>query len=555
MMKLARLISSVPTLLCCLGYHAGVSAADDVAMPLDQTTTVAVRRMTESQYRHTIADVFGPDVQINARFEPEQREGGLLAIGSAMLSLTSSGFEQYFGLGMDIATQVLTPERQGQIVPCVAERPNEYQADCARQFVSAYGERLFRRPLSEAEIDARLATVQVGAEQAGEMLHGLRLALVSMLVAPEFLFRVETAEPDPAVPGEYRLDGYTKASRLAFMFWDTSPDAELLAAAKSGEIHTQQGIQAQLQRLTESPRMEQGIRAFFADMMQIDGFENMVKDPAIYPKFNQTVADSAKEQMLKTIVDLLMVQERDYRELFTSNETFINRALASVYQVPYMSSEEWTRFTFPEDSERAGFVTQVGFLSQWAHPGTSSPTRRGIKIHEIFMCEPTPDPPSDVDFSSVQASDAGTVRGRLLDHMQNDGCIVCHQRSDPPGLALEHFDGLGQLRTIENGQYIDVSAELFGNKFVGAQGLADFLYKDPRLPACLVKNVYAYGVATQPDYRKRTYFNEQVAKFAENGYRVPELFKQIVNTPEFFEVNLPEMNESAVASADLASQQ
>ena len=68
---------------------------------------VAVRRITETQYRHTIADVFGPEIKINARFEPEKREEGLLAIGSAQLSLTSSGFEQYFALASSISDQVL----------------------------------------------------------------------------------------------------------------------------------------------------------------------------------------------------------------------------------------------------------------------------------------------------------------------------------------------------------------------------------------------------------------------------------------------------------------
>lgn len=37
-----------------------------------------------------IADVFGPDIKIDARCEPEKREDGLFAIGSAQLSLTSS---------------------------------------------------------------------------------------------------------------------------------------------------------------------------------------------------------------------------------------------------------------------------------------------------------------------------------------------------------------------------------------------------------------------------------------------------------------------------------
>ncbi|MDX1491883.1 MAG: DUF1592 domain-containing protein [Pseudohongiellaceae bacterium] len=549
-MKLARLMTSVSILISGLSLVSPALSSEQQAIQLDDSVTVAVRRLTESQYRHTIRDVFGADIQINARFEPEQREAGLLAIGSAMLSLTSSGFEQYFTLGQSISSQVFSDDNIATVAPCLIENTGAYMADCAADFLSNYGEKLFRRPLTEAELDARLDTVEEGVSRTQDMVQGMQLALTSLLVAPEFLFRIETAEPDPAAAGEYRLDAYTKASRLSFMFWDTAPDAQLLNAAASGAIHSQEGLQEQLQRLIDSPQMEAGARAFFADMMQIDGFANMVKDPEIYPKFNQTIADSAKEQMLKTIVDLLMDQERDYRELFTSNETFINRALASVYKVPYLSDEEWTRYEFDDDSERAGILTQVGFLSLWAHPGTSSPTRRGIKIHEIFMCEPTPDPPSDVDFSSVQASMAGTVRGRLLDHMQNDGCIVCHQRSDPPGLALEHFDGLGQLRKFENGQLIDVSADLFGKKFEGAQGLGQLLYDDPRIPSCLVRNVYAYGVAKPFDYRMRDYFEQQVRFFSENDYSVPALFKQIALTPEFFAVTLPETIESETLAAN-----
>src|SRR5690349_5290156 len=51
----------------------------------------AYRRLTESQYRHAIADTFDPDIVINARFEPERREDGLQAVGSAQLSVTTTG--------------------------------------------------------------------------------------------------------------------------------------------------------------------------------------------------------------------------------------------------------------------------------------------------------------------------------------------------------------------------------------------------------------------------------------------------------------------------------
>jgi len=515
------------------------------AQPPDQPsgkgtpTKVALRRITESQYRHTIADVFGPGIKINARFEPEKRVEGLLAIGSAQLSVTSSGFEQYFALASSISDQVLDEKQRATSVPCKPSNPTQADDACGRRFIEAYGERLFRRPLTESETLARLKTASTGAKQAGDFYAGLKLALTSLLVAPEFIFRVETAEPDPANRSQYRLDAYSKAARVSFLLWDSAPDQELLNAARSGAIHTRAGLHQQLTRLTSSPRFEDGVRAFFTDMLQLDDLDNVVKDPTIYPKFNQSVSDSAKEQTLRTTVDLLVNKKRDYRDLFTSNDTFINRPLASVYRIPFASSGDWAPYTFPQSSERSGILTQVSFLSLFAHPGSSSPTKRGIKIYEIFMCLPTPNPPADVDFSRVQDSTKATIRGRLLDHMSNPGCSGCHMRSDPPGLALEHFDGLGQLRTMENGAMIDVSADIYGVKLVGAQGLGKFLHDDPRVPACLVRNVYAYGAGRATGAQDGDYLSNQTKAFASDGYRLPDLMVQIASSPEFFKVVVP----------------
>lgn len=536
----------------------GATAASPVvgptaSIPASPLVKVGVRRITESQYRHTIADIFGSDIKINARFEPEKREEGLLALGSAQLSLTSSGFEQYFELASTISEQVVSEKQRATSVACKpidAAKPDDA---CARQFIESYGARLFRRPLTELEVAARLKSASVGATQAKDFYAGLKLALASFLVAPEFVFRVEMAEPDPANPRQYRLDAYSKASRISYLLWDSSPDPELLAVAKSGAIHTDAVLKQQLARLTASPRYEDGARAFLTDMLQMDGFDNLVKDPAIYPKFNQAVADSAKEQTLKTSIDLLVNKKVDYRDIFTSNDTFINRSLAAVYNVPFKSTGDWAPYSFPAASERSGLLTQVSFLSLFAHPGTSSPTRRGIKVHEIFMCEPTPDPPADVDFSKVKDSNKGTIRGRLLDHMENTGCTACHRRSDPPGLALEHFDGLGQLRLLENGSPIDVTADLNGKKFTGAQGLGKLLHEDPRVPACLVRNVYAYGVGRKTDDRDEDYLADQGKAFASNGYRLPDLMMQIASSKEFFKAVIPSGARPAATAAQTTS--
>lgn len=540
MLRLTRVaaVALASGVLTVAGAIAVQTALADPA-PANAGMIVAARRLTETQYRHAIADTFGADIKVEGRFEPERREGGLLAIGSAQLSVTPAGFEQYYRLAGAVAAQATSPERRAKLAACTPASDKTRDDACARQMVARVGEQLFRRPLTDDEIAPRVAAAGLGAERTGDFYAGVALALNSLLVAPEFLFRMERAEADPAAPGQYRLDGYSKAARLSFLFWDGPPDAELRQAAATGDLHTPAGLNKQLARLSASPRLQDGGRAFFIDMLQLENFDGLTKDAKAYPKFSQALADSAREQTLRTTVDLLFARGRDYRELFTSNSTFINRHLAAVYRVPFASMSEWSPYTFPKEAERSGIVTEVTFLSLFAHPAASSPTRRGVKLHEIFMCEPTPEPPADVDFSKVQALENGTVRTRLLAHMDNEGCAACHRVSDPVGLSLEHFDGLGQMRKLENGQPIDVSADLNGSKFAGAQGLGAYLRQEKKIPACLVRNVYGYGVGRAPDERDEDYLADQTTAFAKDGYRVPQMMVRVAASPEFFKVKLP----------------
>ncbi len=134
-------------------------------------------------------------------------------------------------------------------------------------------------------------------------------------------------------------------------------------------------------------------------------------------------------------------------------------------------------------------------LSMFSHPGRSSPTERGVALMDIFLCEPTPTPPNNVDFSIVNNTNGPlkTVRERLLAHATNSVCASCHTHSDPIGLSLEDFDTIGGYRTKENGQTIDVSATLQGKSFVGAQGLGRFLHDNPKYPACIARKLYSYA--------------------------------------------------------------
>jgi hypothetical protein len=138
--------------------------------------------------------------------------------------------------------------------------------------------------------------------------------------------------------------------------------------------------------------------------------------------------------------------------------------------------------------------------------------------------------------------------------MENTGCTTCHRRSDPPGLALEHFDGLGQFRAKENNAPIDVSADLEGAKFVGAQGLAGYLRASPKVPECLVRNVFAYGVGRKTGIRDEQYLADQTKVFVSSGYRVPDLMVQVASSPEFFKVALPAGARTASVDVTAESQ-
>jgi hypothetical protein len=503
---------------------------------------MATRRLTESQYRQSIADIFGSDIEVNGRFEPEQREHLLLAIGGSMLSISAAGFDQYFAIAKGVSDQVLDEKRRAKVMPCQPRSDKGIDDQCTAQFVKTVGRKLFRRALSNDEVQPRVALASAGTEQSGDYYSGLKLSLTSLLSAPQFLFRIETTEPDVSAPGGLRLDGYTKAARLSYLLWNTTPDGALLVAAESGELHTPNGLNEQVSRLLGSSRVEAGARAFFSDMLQLDLYDSLTKDPMIFPKFSQAVADAAKEQTLKTVVDHLLAKNADYRDLFTTRTTFLDRSLAAIYKVPLLAPEGWVKQEFPPESDQSGILTHISFLGLFSHPGRSSPTKRGVAINEILLCEPTPLPPANVDFSIVNDTsnpNLRTVRSRLVAHSEDESCSGCHRKSDPLGLALERFDSLGQHRTKENDVLIDVTAELSGKKFDGARGLGEVLRENPKVPACVVRNVYAYGTGRAPDKTDRKFLDERVKAFVGERYRFRSLLQQIVTTPEFFKVVAP----------------
>ena len=521
----------VQTLLILILPISGEGIA--VAAPAtDHSYVVSLRRLTEQEYRNSIADIFGKEIEVRGSFEPTKRSNGLEAISTALLSVTPVGFESFNKMADNIAAQV-TAEKYRAKLPCAPKDPKALDDACAGKIISHYGLLLFRRPLTDAELDNRVGLSRRITEQTNDFYAGLRYSLSMLLQLPDFIFRSENAISS-ADGKRGSLDSYSRATRLSFLMWNTTPDAELLRAAGSGELNTSEGLAKQVDRLMTSPRLDAGARAFFDDMLQLDAFDTVSKDNLLYPKWGSGMADSAREETLRTVIALTLHDNSDIRDLVTTRQTYIDRRLAVLYRVPFPFTGDWVKYEFPADSGRSGILTQISMLSMFSHPGRSSPTKRGVALLDIFLCSPTPEPPNDVDFSVVNDTNSPlkTLRERLMAHANNKICASCHTRSDPVGLSLEGFDTIGGYRTTENGEAIDASATIEGRTVSGAQGLGQYLHDNPRYPACVARKLYSYSRGLKSSYVDD--FQDAYKTFQDSGFRLRALLKSMALSDSFY---------------------
>ncbi len=538
--------------------HGAASAAAQetqttIQEPQDTGSLNRLRLLSEEQYLNTVRYVFGPDVAPEPHFPPAQRRDGLLALGSSITGVTTAQLELYQKAAVTIANTVVDPKYRTFLITCKPRNEKKADKACASQFLKEKGRLLHRRPMTKDELDVFVAQANQSADQLKDFYTGLGVALEAMLVSPNVLFVAETTEPDPARPDRQRLDAFSLATRMSLFLWNAIPDDNVLKAAESGEIQTPEGRARVVEMMLTSRRLDAGVRAFFDDMFGFDDFNSLSKDPATYPQFTGQVAQDAREQTLRTIVDHLVNKRGDYRDLFTTRETFISPALAVLYGEPAPAG--WTPYTEAPDSPRAGLLSQVSFLALHSHPTRSSPTLRGKALRETLLCQRVPPPPPNVDFSAVDNPDSPftTQRERVAFHLKNPVCAGCHKITDPMGLALENFDSSGRFRDEERGTKIDASGTLDGKSFSGATSLGQVLRDYPGLTSCLVQRVYSYsaGGAPRPEDKKTLdYFN---ARFAEAGYRVPDLLRTIALSNAFSEIVEPKSKAPAVKTASSAN--
>ncbi len=511
----------------------------------DVGTPKRLRLLTTQQYINTIQYFFGPDIKIDVKFAPLTRTDGVLMAGTSLAGVSDAQIETYQKVANIVSTQVLDSRHRKTLVPCVPKSEQAADNACAAKFLSGLISYLYSVPPPKDHFSILVDEAGAAANRLNDFYAGLQVTLEGVLLSPNVLFVAEKEEPDPKRPGRSRLDAFSQASRLSLFLWNAAPDAELRAAANRGDLFNEKSRARVVDAMLASPRLETGVRAFFDDMFGFDDVETLSKDAATYPFFLGDAGADAREQTLRTVVDQLLIKNKDYRDLYTSRETFMSPSLGLIYGV--RTGPGWRAYEFPPEAHRDGILTQVSFLALHSHPTRSSATLRGKALRELILCQKVPPPPANVDFSALNNPDATlrTARARLSAHAQNPVCAGCHKITDPMGLALENFDGAGRYRTAEKDTPIDASGSLDGKPFTDVVGLGQAVHDSPALPSCLVRRAFSYATAGTVPVTAEPTLAQLNKSFVGEGYRLRALLKAITLSEGFSDVTQPASKPAA----------
>lgn len=373
------------------------------------------------------------------------------------------------------------------------DRPEAASAARARAVLAPLLERAWRAPVDPTALEELVAVVQDAVARGEKYAVGLRAAIVALLSAPSFLFRIDGADgDDPAVRAQYQL-----AARLSFFLWSSVPDDALMARARAGQLGDPGVCDAEVARLLRDARASALATEFAAQWLELRTLRDVSPDPGRFGAIPPTLlADMQRETEL--LFEAVFREGRDVRELLTADFTFLNRRLAAHYGHAGIDSEDLRRVPVP-DPRRAGVLGHASVLTLTSNPTRTSVVKRGKWVLENLLGDaPPPPPPGTASLEGAVIDSAADLRAQMARHRADEACAACHTRMDALGFAFEGLDAVGRFRLTE--PPIDDRGELAGGRIVqGLGGLRTLLAADPAFPRALATKLFVYAIGRPPD--------------------------------------------------------
>ena len=465
-----------------------------------------LRMLTNREYANTINDLLGRNdgFEIINTFEADTRIAGYdnNVDGS---TATIGRIDGYWAAAEKIAD---SQSNITQLLNCGQQQQNPTQDDvrrCADTFIPRFGEKVFRRPLTNDEVTAYKEVFNLASTRED----GFKYALQAFLSSPNFLYRSEIGA---ANNGNFKLTAYEIASLLSYTFWGTMPDDNLLQAAKDGHLNDINTLRQQAERLLSDERAKAQFAHFGRQWFRATDLSAQQKDPALFPDYDDQIAELMDRELELFLGEVFLGNSGNgltAGEIYTANFTYLNNELAQYYGMNNVSTSNFQKVTV--DSQRAGLLTKGAVLTINAARQENHPIKRGLLIRRNLLCQEFGTPPANIGEVEPLAPNK-PLRERLLAHSSNAACASCHVHIDPLGFAFEHYDATGRYRTFEgNNLPIDSEGSLIGiasmadideHHFNDLQGLANILATEGsnQIALCAAEQYQRYfkGIA-EPD--------------------------------------------------------
>jgi hypothetical protein len=451
-----------------------------------------LRRLTHLEYERTIEAVFGTDVgDLVATFPAETPRPFELSNTYARQTISTLQADRYLAVARALGASIVADGTlRAGVLGC---DPTADRAGCVSAYLDRLGRRLYRRPL-DAETKARLAELEATEV---DPVQGAARVVEAMVQSPRFLFRVEIGTPVAGRDAVHALDGWERASRLAFFLWSEAPDDALLDRAQAGELDTREGVAAVARSMLDDPRTREGLGTLVREWFLVD---RLASARRAAPEFDADLR-AAMATEVRMLAEEYMFGGGDFLGIYTSEHTYVNDRLAALYGLP-AGGATFERVTLPADSARGGIAGTAAFLTGTVRGDETSSIIRGASVRHALVCDPPAPPPPGVP---MLMPEEGRSLADLEDaHTANEVCASCHRAIDPIGHGLEMFDAIGRLRTTytdgspvrEDGLIRGIEGE---PSFRGARELGAIVAESELGASCAVKHVFRWALGRPED--------------------------------------------------------
>ena len=422
-----------------------------------------------------------------------------------------------------------SPSRQ-RIFTC-----REQTEACAQTILSGLARKAYRRPVTITENAALMRFFRMGRQDGGTFDAGVQLALKSMLVSPNFLFRMEQAGL-PAKVGEVAVERVTDldlASRLSFFLWSSLPDNELLTLATQKKLREPAVLRAQVKRMLADSKSRALVSNFAGQWLHLRNLSQIKPDPDKFPEFDPELRESLGRET-ELFFEAVMREDRSVVDFLDGPFSYLNERLAKYYGIKGVEGSRFRRVALTGD-QRSGVLTQGSILTVSSYPTRTSPVIRGKWILENFLAAPPPPPPPNVpELKTEEIGATASMRQQLEQHRANPACASCHARMDVIGFSLENYDAIGRWRTQDGKFPIDASGTLNGVQLNGPADLKALLRsRQDEFIGCLTEKLLTYGLGRGLERADKPVVRSISRNLARDDYRFSSLVMGIVESLPF----------------------